>query len=247
MAKEEKSNNLVPGSEKEQPKDKTGLDEKDEGGEKELLAGKFKSPDELVKAYQDLEAEHTRKSQEASGFKDRLAKLEGVVEERQRQAQKPPEITPEEYQKMTDDFKKDFDDPLRALANFNRPWVQQVGVLRDELQALKGDYTALKKGERKRELMGLASDARRDDPEGFDESKDAIEKELRENEAWAKFENPYRAVLYHLKGKSVRKLAKAADTERESFVEGSSGVPPKEDKKKGYVQKIVKARTNSRL
>ena len=50
---DEKLNNPAPGSEEGTTKEGTGLDKKDEGGEK-LIAGKFKSEDELVKAYQSL-------------------------------------------------------------------------------------------------------------------------------------------------------------------------------------------------
>ena len=243
--KDEKLNNPASGSEKEQPEKGTEVEKKDEGGEK-LLAGKFRSSEELVKAYQNLEADNTRKSQEASKLGERLAKLEGAQEMLQKQAQKAPQITAEERQKMQEKFKEDFNaDPLTALYNYQRPYMQEINRQREELQAYKDETR--RERERRGELVGLADKAREEDAELFDKLKPEIEKELRENEAWAKFENPYRAVLYHLKGKSVRKLAKTADTERESFVEGSSEVPPKEDKKKEYVQKIVKARTTTRL
>ena len=124
--KDEKLNNPASGSKKEQPEKGTEVDEKDKGGEK-LLAGKFKSPEELVKAYENLEADSTRKSQEVSEIKQRQAKLEGMLEMQQKQAQKAPQISAEEYQKMERLFKDDFtEDSLKALANFNRPLSNEV-------------------------------------------------------------------------------------------------------------------------
>ena len=245
---DEKLNNPASGSKKEQPEKGTGLDEKDKGGEK-LLAGKFKSPDELVKAYQNLEADSTRKSQEASKVGERVAKLEGMLE-MQKQAQKAPQISAEEYQKMERLFKDDFtEDSLKALANFNRPLSNEVERTREELQALRDEI----RGERERrgELVGLADKARKEDPELFDTLKPEIEKELREDTNLGRYENPYAAAFCKVRGKSYRSLAKGTDAEIESHVEGSSPVPPevkgKEALKKKYVSEVLKATDDTRL
>ena len=246
---DEKLNNPTPGSEEGTTKEGTGLDKKDEGGEK-LLAGKFKSNEELVKAYQSLEAESTRKSQEASEVKERLAKLEGMQEMQQRQAQKAPLITPEERQKMTERFKDDFNkDPLVAFHNLQRPYVEEINRQREELQAFRDE--SRKERERRGELVGLADKAREEDPDLFDKLKPEIEEELRKDGNLGRYENPYTAAFYKVVGKSYKRLAKGTDAERESFVEGSSPVPPEikgiEALKKQQVQKIVKARDNTRL
>lgn len=237
---EEKLNNPAPGSEKEQPKEGTGLDKKDEGGEK-LLAGKFKSEEELVKAYQNLEADSTRKSQEASEVKERIAKLEGMLEMQQKQAQESvPQITEEEYKKMTENFKQDFDDPLRALNNFNRPLRNEIERTREELRALKEEI--YQRDARRSQLAGLADEARKEDPKLFEELKPDIEKELREDTNLAKYENPYQAAFYKVLGKSYKRLAKGTDAERESHVEGSSPVPPeagKLTKEQAYKRYVV--------
>ena len=247
--KDEKLNNPASGSKKEQPVKGTEVDEKDEGGEK-LLAGKFKSEDELVKAYQSLEAEGTRKSQEASKVTERLAKLEGMLEMQQKQAQKVPQITAEERKKMQEKFKEDFNaDPLTALYNVNRPYVEEINRQREELQAIRDE--SRQKDERRGELIGLSDKAREEDPDLFDKLKPEMDKELREDPNLAKYENPYTAAFYKVVGKSYRNLAKGTDAERESFVEGSSPVPPEikgiEALKKQQVSKILKARDNTRL
>jgi len=246
--KDEKSNNLVPGSEEGTTKDKTGLDEKDKGGEK-LLAGKFKSEEELVKAYQNLEADNTRKSQEASKLGERLAKLEGAQEMLQKQAQKAPQITAEERQKMQEKFKEDFNaDPLTALYHYQRPYVEEINRLREEQKMFRDE--SRRERERRGELVGLADKAREEDPEIFDKLKPEIEKELREDPNLGRYENPYTAAFYKVVGKSYRSLAKGTDAERESFVEGSSLVPPegkltKEQAFKNYV--IEKGRRSTKL
>jgi hypothetical protein len=245
MTEEKKLNNLDPGSKEGITKDKTEGDKKDEGGEK-LIAGKFKSNEELLAAYKELEADHTRKSQEASDFKERLAKLEGVIEERGRETRKPPEITAEEKKAMTERFKEDFNlDPLPALHNFVSPYVREAREAREEVESLRQEL--LQKEERRQAAFRLADEARKEDPEGFDELKPLIEKELRENETWTKFENPYTAAFYHVKGKSLRKLPTASDAERESYVEGRSEELPTEglkDFKKKMVKKIRSTKGN---
>jgi len=243
--KDEKSNNLVPGSDEGTTKDKTGLDEKDEGGEK-LLAGKFKSEEELVKAYQNLEVESTRKSQEASEVGERVAKLEGMLE-MQKQAQRAPEITAEERQKMQLKFKEDFnEDPLTALFNYQRPYVEEINRLREEQKMFRDEVHSER--ERRGELVGLADKARTEDPELFDKLKPEIEKELREDTNLGRYENPYAAAFCKVRGKSYRTLAKGTDAERESFVEGPSPVPPEEESleglKKKMVEKIKKSKSN---
>ena len=244
--KDEKSNNLVPGSEEGTTKDKTGLDEKDKGGEK-LLAGKFKSNEELVKAYQNLEADNTRKSQEASKLGERLAKLEGAQEMLQKQAQKAPLITAEERQKMTDQFKDDFNkDPLVAFHNLQRPYVEEINRQREELRAFRDE--SRKERERRGELVGLADKAREEDPEFFDKLKPEIEKELREDGNLGRYENPYTAAFYKVVGKSYKRLAKGTDAERESFVEGPSLVPPEKGKltkEQAYKDFVVKEKGRS--
>lgn len=226
--KDKKLNNPAPGSEKEQPKEGTELEKKDEGGEK-LLAGKFKSQDELLKAYQTLEADNTRKSQEASRVGERVAKLEGMLEMQQKQAQRAPQITVEERKKMQEKFKEDFNaDPLTALYNVNRPYVEEINRQREELQAVRDGID--RERERRGELVGLADKAREEDAELFDKLKPEIEKELREDGNLAKYENPYTAAFYKVVGKSYRTLAKGTDAERESFVEGPSPVPPEKGK-----------------
>jgi len=245
MKEEKKLNNLVPGSEEGTTKDKTGLEKKDEGGEK-LLAGKFKSEKELVKAYEELEATRTKDMQDSSKLRERLAKLEGVVEGQRKESERVPQITPEEREKMTKQFKYDFNEnPLLAYHNLQRPYIEEINRQREELQAFKDEVHSEK--ERRSELVGLADKARSKDPEVFDELKPAIEKELREDENLARYENPYTAAFYKVLGKSYKSLAKGTDAERESFVEGSSPVTPEKYKKKYYVQKIVKARTTTRL
>jgi len=240
-------NNPNPDSQGEQSVKGTEGERLDEGGKK-LIAGKFKSQDELIKAYEKVENELTRKSQESSTIKEKLAKLEGRIEEREKQTQKTPQISPEERKKMQKQFKDDFnEDPLTALFNYQRPYIDELSRQREEMEKLRNEHNTLSVREQKKELLSLARDARSEDPKGFDELKSSIEKELRENETWAGFENPYQAVYYHLKGKSTRKLARSDDAERRSFTEGSSDVPPEKDAKKQYVQTIIKARTNTRL
>jgi len=239
-------NNPNPGSQSEQPARGTEGERKDEGGEK--LQGKFKSEEDKAKSYEEIEKAFTKSQQDNAELKERLAKLEGRIEEKEKQIQKAPQISPEERKKMEEQFKEDFNkDPLTALFNYQRPYLEELNRQREELERLQNEHKTLSERERKKELLALARDARSEDPEGFDELKPSIEKELRENEAWTRFENPYQAVYYHLIGKSTRKLAKSDDAERRSFVEGSSEVPPEKDKKKQYVDRILKARIDTRL
>lgn len=246
MKEDKKLNNLVPGSEEGITKDKTELEKKDEGGEK-LLAGKFKSEKELVKAYEELEGAHTKETQETSTLRERLAKLEGVVEGQRKEPERLPQITPEEKKRMQDQFKNDFNqDPLTALHSFIHPYLDDARVAREEAESLRKELQ--EKEERRGDLVRLSEEARSKDPETFDELKPAIEKELREDKNLARYENPYTAAFYKVVGKSYKKLAKGTDAERESFVEGSSPVPPEgKDKKKDYVKGIVKAKINTRL
>jgi len=240
-------NNPTPGSEEEKPEKGTEEERLDEGGEK-LIAGKFKSQEELVKAYEKVETELTRKSQESSETKQRLAKLEGRDEEREKQTRKIPQVSPEERKKMEEQFRQDFNkDALGTLFNYQRPFIERLNSQQEEIEKLRNDHNTLSTREEKKEMLDLADSARSEDPEGFAELEESIDKELRENETWTRFENPYQAVFYHLKGKSTTKLAKSDDAERRTFVEGPSDVPPDKDKKKQYVQTISKARTNTRL
>jgi len=245
MKEEQKLNNLESGSKEGTTKDKTELEEKDEGGEK-LLAGKFKSQEELVKAYQEIEVARTKDMQDSSKLKERLAKLEGVVEGQRKEPERVPQITPEERKRMQDQFKNDFNEnPLTALHAFNMPYIEEARRARKETESLRKELH--EKEERRGDLIRLSEEARSKDPEIFDELKPAIEKELREDKNLARYENPYTAAFHKVLGKSYKSLAKGTDAERESFVEGSSPVPPEKDKKKDYVQKIVKAKINTRL
>lgn len=239
-------NNPNPGSQGEQPAKGTEGDRLDDEGGK--LEGKFKSEKDKAKSYEEVEKAFTKSQQDNATLKERLAKLEGKFEEREKIAKKAPEITPEEHKKMDKQFKDDFtEDSITALYNYNRPFIDQLNRQQEELDKMRNEQTSLTEREQKKELISLAREARSDDPQGFDELKDSIEKELRGNETWARFENPYQAVYYHLKGKSTSKLAKSDDAERKSFVEGSSEVPPEKDKKKQYVNKILKAKVDTRL
>jgi len=81
--------------------------------------------------------------------------------------------------------------------------------------------------------------------------KPEIEKELREDPNLAKYEKPYQAAFYKVVGKSYKRLAKGTDAERESFVEGSSLVPPEKGKltkEQAFTDYVVKkGRRSTRL
>jgi len=246
MAEDKKLNNLDPGSEEGTTKDKTEGDKKDEGG-KELIAGKFKSQDDLLRAYQELEVRDTKRSQEFSDTKERLAKLEGIAE-----AQKKPDVplplTADERKAMAEKFKEDFNkDPLVALHNFVSPYSEDARLAREEITTLKEENKRMKKTQGGQEARFLAEVARREDPELFDKIEPDIEKELREDKNLANYDNPYIAAKYKVLGKSYKNLAKTTDADRESHVEGSSVEPPKTDKQKAYVQKVLGAGDNTRL
>ena len=242
----EKLNNPTPGSEEEKPEKGTEEERLDEGGEK--LQGKFKSEKDKAKSYGEIEKSYTKSQQDNAELRIKLAKFEGRDEEREKQIPKIPQVTPEERKKMEDQFRQDFNkDALGTLFNYQRPFIERLNRQEEELGKLRNDHNTLSTREQKKEALDLADSARSEDPTGFAELEESIDKELRENETWSRFENPFQAVFYHLKGKSTTKLAKSDDAERRSFVEGSSDVPPEKDKKKQYVQKITKARTDTRL
>ncbi len=246
MAEDKNLNNLEPGSEEGITKDKTEVDKKDEGG-KELIGGKFKSQEDLLQAYQELEVKETKRDQEFSDTKQRLAKLEGIAEA-QKKPPVPQPLSAEEKKAMVDKFKDDFTaDPLNALHGFVLPYVEDSRLARDEITTLKEENKRIKKTQGGQEARFLAGLARQEDPKLFDELKDDIEKELREDKNLSGYENPYEAAFNKVAGRSYRKLAKATDAEREAFIEGSSPEPPKTDKKKAYVKNVVAAGDNTRL
>lgn len=251
MAK--KLNNLTPGSGKEQPEKGTELEK---GKEEEVtLPEKFKDSKnplkDVLKAYGELESHLGERDETDTQMRDRLAKLEGVEEARQKAEQhRLPEITPEQRAVMTDRFKKDFQkDPLVALHNFNAPFMQDVRLTRERADKLQVELDDYKGKQKKQDMRQLAARARGtgETAKRFDELTPQIQEELKTNKAWEGFDNPPEAVFYHLLGKSTKNLARVDDADVESHVEGSSDVIPDTDKSKDYRKKIIKARTDTRL
>ena len=246
MAEEKKLNNLEPGSEEGTTKDKTEGDKKDEGGK--ATADKFKSKEAEDKSYAHIEAAFTKSQQENAELRERMAKLEGYAEAQKKQPTGPPPLTEEQRQAMTERFKEDFNkDPLPALHNFVSPYTEEARLAREEVAKLREENEAIKKTQGNQKAVFLAGLARQEDPKLFDELKPEIDKELREDKNLANYENPYEAAFNKVAGRSYKKLAKMTDAEREAFVEGSSPEPPKTDKNKAYVQKIIKAQPTTRL
>ena len=249
MAKQE-LNNPTPGSKEEQLEKGTELEEKKEV----TLPEKFKSTEELVKAYNELEKDLTKRGTESSQMRERLAKLEGILETQKKPEQKLPEITPEERTTMTKRFKDDFNkDPLVALQNFNAPFISDAQLARERTDKLEKELDDVKTKEEDRGMKELAAKARGtgENAKVFDEMIPQIQEELKNNPAWRGFDNPYEAIFYNLKGKSTKHLSRADDEDREAFVEGSSPVS-EEDKsdnalRKKMVQKIVNTKGVSHL
>ena len=246
-----KLNNLTPGSEEEQPEQETELEK---GKEEVSLPEKFKTTEELVKAYNELESHLGKRDETDTKMRERLAKLEGNLEAQQKVETRPPEITKEEQAAMTARFKTDFQkDPLVALHNFNAPFMQDARLSRERGDKLEKELTDVKQIERIRVMKELETKARGtgENAKLFDEMIPQIQKELETNKAWKGFENPPEAVFYHLLGKSTKTLARADEEDRESVVEGSSSVI-KESKsdaalKKKMVDKIANTKGVSHL
>jgi len=249
MAKE--LNNPTPGSTEEQPKEGTELEEGKKKEEKEevTLPEKFKTTEELVKAYNELEQHLGKRDETNDQMRERLAKLEGILETQKKVERKLPEITKEERDAMTARFKEDFNkDPLVALHNFNAPFIQDARLSREQAEKLEKELTDIKQKEKGREMRELAAKARGtgDKAKLFDEMIPQIQDELKNNKVWEGFDNPPEAVFYHLLGKSTKNLARVDDADREAFVEGSSPVS-EEDKsddalRKKMIQKIKNTR-----
>jgi len=246
MAEDKELNNLETGSEEGTTKDKTEGDKKDEGGKD--LPEKFKSKEAHDASYQELEAARTKDRQEISTLRERLAKLEGAAEAQKKQPTGPPPLTEEQRQAMSERFKEDFNkDPLPALHNFVSPYTEEARLAREEVAKLREENETIKKTVGDQNAVFLAGLARQEDPKLFDQLKPEIDKELREDKNLLNYENPYEAAFNKVAGKSYKKLAKMTDAEREAFVEGPSQEPPKTDKKKAYVKKIVDAKVTTRL
>jgi len=245
-------NNPTPGSEEEQPIEGTELEE---GKEEEVtLPEKFKSTEELVKAYNELESELTKRGTESGQMRERMAKLEGILEAQRKPEARSPVITAEERATMTKRFKEDFQkDPLIALHNFNAPFISDAQMARERADKLEKELGTYKEKQEQREMKELAARARGtgENAKTFDEMIPQIQNELKKNPAWRNFDNPYEAIFYNLKGRSVKHLARVDDEDREAYVEGSSPVT-KEAKsdaalKKKMVQKIASTRGVSHL
>jgi len=246
MAKE--LNNPTPSSDEEQLEKGTELEE---GKKKEVtLPEKFKSTEELVKAYNELETHLGKRDETDTKMRERLAKLEGILETQKKADARPPEFTAEERTAMTKRFKEDFQkDPLIALHNFNAPFISDAQLARERADKLESELANEKSKREEREMRELAAKARGtgENAKLFDEMIPQIQEELKNNPIWRGFDNPYEAIFYNLKGKSTKNLARVDDAEAESFVEGSSTVIPDTDKKKQYVKNIINARTDTRL
>ncbi|HEC64405.1 MAG TPA: hypothetical protein ENI23_03845 [bacterium] len=255
MAKQE-LNNLTPGSTKEQPEQGTGLEEE----KKVTLPEKFKSTEELVKAYNELEKKSTKDNTEFGRQGERLAKLEGILETQEKAEEKiagqtlPPQITAEERKAMEKRFRDDFQkDAIGTLHNFNRPYMEDARLANERATKLEGELATEKSKREEREMKELAAKARGtgETAKLFDEMTPKIQEELKKNKAWGGFENPPEAVFYHLLGKSTKTLARADDEGRESFVEGSSPVTEEsksnEALKKKMIQKIASTKGVSHL
>jgi len=248
MAK--KLNNPTTGSTEEQPIKGTELDEGKEKEKKEVtLPEKFKTTEELVKAYNELEQHLGKRDETNDQMRERLAKLEGILETQKKVERKLPEITKEERDAMTARFKEDFQkDPLIAWRNMNAPLYNDIRVANERAEKVERELADIKQKEKGREMRELAAKARGtgDKAKLFDEMIPQIQDELKNNKVWEGFDNPPEAVFYHLLGKSTKNLARVDDADREAFVEGSSPVS-EEDKsddalRKKMIQKIKNTR-----
>jgi len=242
-------NNPTPGSAEEQPEKGTELEEKKDK-EEVALPEKFKTTEELVKAYNVLEDDLRKRGIESTQTKERLAKLEGVEEARQKTEAKLPEITQEQREAMEKQFRTDFQKSgLTALHNFNAPLYEDARLSRERMDKLQKELDDYRGKDKKREMRDLAAKARGtgETAKKFDEMIPQIQEELKTNKAWEGFDNPPEAVFYHLLGKSTKHLARVDDADVESHVEGSSTVIPDKNKNKDYRKKIVNARTDTRL
>ena len=245
-------NNPTPDSDKEQSEKGTELEKKEK--EEVALPDKFKGSKnplkDVLKAYNVLENDLRKRGITDGQTKERLAKLEGVEEARQKAEVRLPEITKEERGAMIDRFKDDFiKDPLIAMQNFNAPLYDDVRMTRERADKLQKELNDVKLKQEKRDMRELAIKARGtgDNAKLFDEMTPQIQEELKTNKAWEGFDNPPEAVFYHLLGKSTKHLARVDDADVESHVEGSSDVIPDTDKNKDYRKQIIKARTDTRL
>ena len=248
MAEDKKLNNLDTGSKEGTTKDKTEGDKKDEGG-KELIGGKFESQEDLLQAYQQLEAGETKKSQELADTKDRVTKLEGMAEAQRKEPPMPAMPTKEEMEHSNELFKGDFNTgPLMALHNQQQPIFQRLELIEKENQMLRESQESMGTAQEKRDATFQAGLARQEDPELFDKFLPEIQKELSEDKNLANYENPYEAAFNKVAGRSYKKLAKMSDAEREAHLEGPSSEPPTDKSTKGsrykdYVMKHSKRRT----
>jgi len=223
-------NNPAPDSEEEQSEKGTELEEgkeKEEKKEEVALPEKFKTTEELVKAYNELESHLGKRDETDTKMRDRLSKLEGILETQEKAKVKPPEITKEERVAMTKQFKDDFNkDPLIALHNFNAPFIQDARLSRERADKLAKELDDVKEKQDDREMRELAAKARGtgDNAKLFDEMIPQIQDELKKNPAWRNFDNPYEAIFYNLNRKSTKNLVSVVDEDREALVEGSSPI-----------------------
>ena len=246
-----KLNNPTPDSEEEQSEKGTELEEGKKKEEKEEVAlpEKFKTTEELVKAYNELEGHLGKRDETDTKMRDRLAKLEGILETQKKAEVKLPEITKEEREGMETRFRTDFNkSSLTALHNFNAPLREDIRLANERADKLAKELDNVKEKQDDREMRELAAKARGagDNAKLFDEMIPQIQDELKKTPAWRNFDNPYEAIFYNLKGKSTKNLARVDDADREAFVEGSSPVS-EEDKsdaamKKKMVDKIAKTK-----
>jgi len=124
------------------------------------------------------EKEKTKGQQENAKLRERIAKLEGMMESQKKPS--VPRITPEEKKEMEGRFRQDFQTSgIDTLHNFIWPYMEDARIAKEEVLRLRQEFQ--EKEEMKQRAVGLVEKARQEDPEGFDVLKPAIEKELREN------------------------------------------------------------------
>lgn len=251
MVKQE-LNNPTPGSEEEQPKKGTELEK--EKKEEVALPEKFKdsTKEDVIKAYNELETHLGERDESTTQMRERLAKLEGILETQKEVEKKlPPQITPEERKAMEKQFRDDFQkDAIGTLHNFNRPYMEDARLANERAMKLESELATEKSKRKEREMSELTAKARGtgDKAKLFDEMTPKIQEELKNNKAWEGFDNPPEAVFYHLLGKSTKNLARIDDEDREAFVEGSSVEPSggkgtKENNYKKYIINNAKRKT----
>jgi len=238
-------NNPTPDPEEEESEKGTELKEGKDKEKKEEVAlpEKFKTTEELVKAYNELESHLGKRDETDTKMRERLAKLEGIQETQEKAKARPPEFTKEERVAMTKQFKDDFNkDPLIALHNFNAPFIQDARLSKERADKLEKELSDVKQKGEEREMRELAAKARGigDNAKLFDEMIPEIQDELKKNPAWRNFDNPYEAIFYNLKGKSTKNLARADDEDREAFVEGSSPITEEQKSDDALRKKMVK-------